>query len=33
VGLGEDLRLWSHRIAGAALAVDDKLVHVLAFAS
>jgi hypothetical protein len=33
VGLGEDLRLRSPRIAGAALAVDDKLVHVLAFAS
>jgi hypothetical protein len=32
VGLGEDLRLRSPRIAGAALAVDQKLVHLLAYA-
>jgi hypothetical protein len=32
VGLGEDLRLRAPRIAGAALAVDQQLVHLLAYA-
>ena len=32
VGLGEDLRLRSPRIAGAALAVDQRVVHLLAYA-
>jgi len=32
VGFGEDLRLRSPRIAGAALAVDQQLVHLLAYA-
>ncbi len=32
VGLGEDLRLRSPQIAGAALAVDQQLVHLLAYA-
>ncbi len=32
VGLGEDLRLRSPQVAGAALAVDQKLVHLLAYA-
>jgi hypothetical protein len=32
LGAGEDLRLKSPRIVGAALAVDDDLVHLLAFA-
>jgi hypothetical protein len=32
VGLGEDLRLRAPRIAGAALAVDQHLVHLLAYA-
>jgi len=33
VGLGEDLRLQAPRITGAALAVDGKVVHALAFVS
>jgi hypothetical protein len=33
VGVGDDLRLRSPRIVGAALAVDDELVHLLAFAN
>jgi hypothetical protein len=32
IGLGSDLRLEAPHVAGAALAVDDRLVHVLAFA-
>jgi hypothetical protein len=32
VGLGDDLRLKSPRIAGAALAVEGRLVHLLAYA-
>ncbi|MBP1635291.1 MAG: hypothetical protein H6Q10_1865 [Acidobacteria bacterium] len=32
VGLGEDLRLHGPHLSGAALAVDDELVHVLAYA-
>jgi hypothetical protein len=32
VGVGEDLRLRSPRIAGAALAADERLVHLLAYA-
>ncbi len=32
VGLGDDLRLHARGVAGAALAVDDELVHVLAYA-
>lgn len=32
VGLGEDLRLRSPQVAGAALAVDQKVVHLLAYA-
>jgi hypothetical protein len=32
LGLGEDLRLTAPHIAGAALAVDDHVVHVSAFA-
>jgi chitinase len=32
VGLGEDLRLSSPQVAGAALAVDQKVVHLLAYA-
>jgi len=32
IGLGTDLRLQTPHVAGAALAVDDRLVHVLAFA-
>ena len=31
VGLGEDLRLQAPHITGAALAVDEKEVHALAF--
>ena len=31
VGVGEDLRLRSPRIAGAALAADEQLVHLLAY--
>ncbi|HSK11015.1 MAG TPA: DUF6569 family protein [Vicinamibacterales bacterium] len=33
VGLGEDLRLQAPKVAGAALALDDELVHLLAYAS
>jgi hypothetical protein len=33
VGLGEDLRLRGRRVAGAALALDGELVHLLAFAA
>ena len=33
VGLGQDLRLKAPRLAGAALAVDEKVVHAIAFAS
>ena len=32
VGLGEDLRLHGPRVAGAGLAVNDELVHLLAYA-
>jgi hypothetical protein len=32
VGLGEDLRLRAPHVSGAALAVDEQLVHLLAFA-
>ena len=32
VGLGEDLRLSSPQVAGAALTVDEKVVHLLAYA-
>jgi hypothetical protein len=32
VGLGEDLRLESPRLAGAALTVDQEVVHLLAYA-
>ncbi len=32
IGLGEDLRISAPSVAGAALAVDEELVHVLAFA-
>ena len=32
VGLGEDLRLRSPQVAGAALAVDQKVVHLLVYA-
>ena len=32
VGLGEDLRLTSPQVAGAGLAVDQELVHLLAYA-
>ena len=31
VGLGDDLRLRSQRINGAALALDEEVVHLLAF--
>jgi hypothetical protein len=31
VGLGQDVRLQSPHLAGAALAVDDEIVHALAF--
>ena len=33
VGWAQDLRLRSPRIAGAALAVDEQVVHAIAFVS
>jgi hypothetical protein len=31
IGLGEDLRLQGAHITGAALALDERIVHALAF--